>query len=115
PSHSLTPEALFNRRWALTLLDQTLESLRAEYTQGGQRERFEILQPAIAGKGVRYAELAAKLQAPEGAGPVAVPRLRKGYRELLRLRIADTGDDPSGIDEEIRDLFSALAATNPDG
>lgn len=115
PSHSLTSEALFTRRWALTLLDQTIESLRAEYTRIGQRERFEVLQPAIAGKGIPYAELGARLDTSEGAVQVAVHRLRKRYREVLRSRIADTLDDPAQIDDEIRDLFTALSAAKSEG
>lgn len=110
PAHHLSPEALFARRWALTLLDQTLAELRDEFERAGQLERFETLQTAIGGKNVPYAELAARLGLSEGAVQVAVHRLRSRYREVLRARIAETVGDPAQIDDEIRELFAALAS-----
>src|SRR5207302_1442125 len=80
PSHRLTPEALFDRRWALTVLARTLEDLRAEHQAAGpvQLERFEVLRATLAGDGGRvpHAELAARLGLTEGAVQVAVHRLR---------------------------------------
>jgi len=110
PSHRLTPEALFTRRWAMTLLDQTIDDLRAEFTRAGQGERFEALKPTLTGDRVPYADLAARLNTTAGAVQVAVHRLRLRYREALRARIAATVDDPAQIDDEIRDLFTALSS-----
>jgi len=109
-SHRLTPEALFTRRWAMTLLDQTIDDLRAEFTRAGQGERFEALKPNLTGDRVPYADLAARLNMTVGAVQVAVHRLRQRYREALRARIAATVDDPAKIDDEIRDLFTALSS-----
>jgi RNA polymerase sigma factor (sigma-70 family) len=113
PSHRLTPEALFARRWALTVLSQTLDRLRDEHQAAGpaQLARFEALRATLTGDGGRvpHAELAAQLGLTEGAVQVAVHRLRRRYREVLRNLIAATVEDPSEIDDEIRDLFAALA------
>jgi DNA-directed RNA polymerase specialized sigma24 family protein len=110
PDHWLTAEALFARRWAILLLDQTIDCVRAEFARTGQLERFEALKPALTGDHVRYAELAVRLNMTIGAVQVAVHRLRQRYREALRARIGATVGDPSQIDEEIRDLFAALAS-----
>ena len=98
--------------WALTLLDKVLNTLRAEYEQGGKAEAFEILKPYLsAGRAsVSYAHAAEKLGMNEGAVKVAVHRLRKRYRELLRAEIAQTVSTASEIEAEIRYLFSALSA-----
>jgi RNA polymerase sigma factor (sigma-70 family) len=110
PTHRLTPEAIFARRWAITLLDQTFEDLRAEFTTREEIERFEVLKPTLTGDRVPSAELAARLNMTAGAVQVAVYRLRGRYRQALRARIASTVEDPSGVDDEIRDLFKALAS-----
>jgi RNA polymerase sigma factor (sigma-70 family) len=114
PSHRLTPEALFARRWAMTVLSQALDRLRAEHRDAGSEQlaRFEALRATLTGDGHRvpYAELAAQLGLTEGAVQVAVHRLRSRYRALLRELIAATVDDPAEIDDEVRDLFRALAS-----
>jgi DNA-directed RNA polymerase specialized sigma24 family protein len=110
PVDRLTPEALFQRRWAMTLLDQTFDELRAEFRRTGQGERFEILKGTLTGDRVAHADLAVQLNMTVGAVHVAVHRLRQRYREVLRARIAATVDDPSQIDDEIRDLFAALSS-----
>src|SRR5262249_7725020 len=114
PSHRLTPEALFARRWALTVLAQALDQLRAEHQAAGaaQPSRFEILRETLTTDHNRipYAELAARLGMTEGAVQVAVHRLRRRYRAILRDLIAATLDDPAHVDDEIRDLFAALAS-----
>ncbi len=110
PAHWLTAEALFARRWAIMLLDQTIEDLRAEFSRAGQADRFEALKPALTGDHVPYTELAARLNMTVGAVQVAVHRLRQRYREALRARIGATVSDPSEIDDEIRELFAALAS-----
>jgi len=110
PSHALTPEKLFERRWALTLLEQTLARLRAEFTTSGRGPLFDHLKGSLTGEktGVRSQELADRLGMTTGAINVAVHRLRQRYRELLREEIARTVSNPEDIDGEIRDLFAAL-------
>ncbi len=110
PAHWLTAEALFARRWAILLLDQTIEDVRAEFIRTGQSERFEALKPTLTGDHLPYSELAARLNTTVGAVQVAVHRLRQQYRAALRARIGATVGDPSQIDEEIRELFAALAS-----
>jgi RNA polymerase sigma factor (sigma-70 family) len=108
PADPHTAEADFERRWALTLLDQTLRELRAEYIESGKANLFDTLKPVLTGDAVGYQELGRQLNLNEGAVKVAVHRLRQRYRDKLRAVIADTVDKPDDVDDEIRDLFAAL-------
>lgn len=110
PGHDWTAEKLFERNWAITLLDHVLTQLREEYSQSGRGVMFELLRPYISGNRAEgsLAEVATQLEMTEGAAKVAAHRLRKRYRELLRSELAQTVADPSEIDEEIAWLFSAL-------
>jgi RNA polymerase sigma-70 factor (ECF subfamily) len=110
PAHTFTAEKAFARRWALTLLEQVLMQLRGEFIAAGRGELFEGLKGVLGGPqgSSSYAGLAADLQMTEGAVKVAVHRVRRRYRELLRDQIARTVADPELIDDEIRELFSAL-------
>jgi RNA polymerase sigma-70 factor (ECF subfamily) len=110
PQDNATPERLFERRWALTLLDQVLTRLSDEYAATGKRATFDQLQGCLTGDSdaQAYTELAARLGMTEGAVKVAVHRLRRRYRAMLREEIAQTVADPTEIDDEIRQLFSAL-------
>ena len=112
PADTLTPDRVFDRQWALTVLDRVLARLRAEQDTPESARRFAMLEPALAAESgaVGYADLAAGLRMTEGAVKVAVHRLRRRYRELLRADIADTVADPSQVEEEIRSLIAALAA-----
>jgi RNA polymerase sigma factor (sigma-70 family) len=112
PAHGETPERLFEWRWALALLDQVLARLRQEYEAAGKGRLFGLLKSRLTGNGggVPYVRAAAELGLSEGAVKVAVHRLRKRYRELLREAIAQTVDDPAQVEEEIRALFAALGA-----
>ncbi len=105
PIDDRTPVQLFERRWALTLLDRILEELRKEYVIAGAAVLFDRLKDSLTGDGAAHAEVAADLGMTEGAVKVAAHRLRKRYRERLREAVADTADD---VDEEIRELFRAL-------
>jgi len=111
PVDTVTAEKIYERRWALALLEQVLRRLREEYTRDGKEKQFEQLKPTLteASRSVRYAEIAVRLGTSEGAVKVAVHRLRQRYRELLRAEIADTVANTSEIDDEIRNLFAALA------
>jgi RNA polymerase sigma-70 factor (ECF subfamily) len=111
PADTTTAEKIFERRWALTLLDQVLRRLRNEFVASGRQELFEQLKPTLteASHSVRYAEIATRLGTTEGAVKVAVHRLRQRYRELLRAEIAETVANPGEVDDELRNLFAALA------
>jgi RNA polymerase sigma-70 factor (ECF subfamily) len=111
PADALTAEKIYERRWALTLLDQVLRRLRDEYTRDSKENLFEQLKPTLteASRTVAYADIAAQLGTSEGAVKVAVHRLRQRYREVLRAEIADTVASPGEVEDEIRNLFAALA------
>jgi RNA polymerase sigma factor (sigma-70 family) len=111
PTHELSADKLFERRWALTLLDSVLVRLRQEFATEGKLPMFEKLKPTLTGarESEPYAELAAQLQMTEGAVKVAVHRLRQRYRDLLRSEIASTVSTASEVDDEIRYLFSVLS------
>jgi RNA polymerase sigma-70 factor (ECF subfamily) len=111
PADNRTPEQYFDRRWALTLLDTVLQRLRAEYDREGKAELFTALSGTLVGgrEAQPYAALAAQLAMNEGAVKVAVHRLRKRYRQLLRAEIAQTTANPVDVDDELRHLFAVLA------
>jgi RNA polymerase sigma-70 factor (ECF subfamily) len=108
--HTMADKA-FERRWALTLLDQVLRRLRQEYLDAGKETLFEQLKQTLteASRTVPYLEIAARLGTTEGAVKVAVHRLRQRYRELLRAEIASTVASPAEVEDELRNLFAALA------
>jgi RNA polymerase sigma-70 factor (ECF subfamily) len=108
PADGHTAEQEFERRWALSLLEQTLAGLRAEYAEAGKAAIFERLKGALTGEPAAHASVAAELGLSEGAVKVAAHRLRQRYRERLRSAIAETVDSPDEIDDEIRALFAAL-------
>jgi RNA polymerase sigma factor (sigma-70 family) len=110
PAHELTPERLFERQWALAVLEQVLTRLQAEFAAQGKQALFDRLKPLLtADRGsIRYAEMAAELGMREGALRVAVHRLRRRYRQLLQDEISQTVAMPEDIDEEIRYLLSCL-------
>jgi RNA polymerase sigma factor (sigma-70 family) len=110
PGHIETPERAFERQWALTLLEQVLAALRREHETAGKTALFEQLKPFLAGagSGVSYADAARVLDMSEGAFKVAVHRLRRRYRELLRDAVAETLSEGESVDGEIRALFQSL-------
>ncbi|MEY4385770.1 MAG: hypothetical protein RLY20_1053 [Verrucomicrobiota bacterium] len=105
-----SPDKAFDREWAVALLAQVIERLRAECAADGKAAQFEQLKIFLtSGKGaVPHAEVAKSLGMDEGAVRVAAHRLRKRYRELLRDEIAHTLADASQVDEELRALFGAF-------
>ena len=111
-SHDATPEALFDRRWASTLLANVFDDLRAESETAGKSALFDALKANLFGEpdAARLAAIAERLGTTGNAVGTAAHRLRRRYREVLRQRIAATVADPSEIDDEIRDLFAAVAA-----
>jgi RNA polymerase sigma factor (sigma-70 family) len=110
PAHTLTAERLFERQWALALLDNVLNALTAEMAQAGKTRQFEALRPALLGSAERtpYAAIAADLGVSEEAARAAAHRLRRRYRELLSEEVVRTLDDPAEVDAEIRSLFGLL-------
>jgi RNA polymerase sigma-70 factor (ECF subfamily) len=109
----LTPERIFDRSWALTVLRRVLDRLGREYDEAGKAATFEALRGVLAGDGdasSSYAAVAARLGTSEGAARVAAHRLRRRYGALLRQEIAATLAEPAEVDDEIRDLFAALEA-----
>jgi RNA polymerase sigma-70 factor (ECF subfamily) len=114
PADSTTAEKIFERRWALTLLDAVLRRLREEYARDAKASQFEKLKSTLteASRTVKYAEMAVRLRTTEGAVKVAVHRLRQRYREVLRAEIAETVATPAEVEDELRCLFAALAGGN---
>lgn len=110
PADVQTPEKLFERRWALTVLDRVLRRLEEEHAEAGKAEFFLNLKGHLLEEpdAVPYAKLAERLAISEAAAKMAVSRLRKRYRLLLREEIAHTVEDAGEVEEEIRHLFEAL-------
>ncbi|MBI5383417.1 MAG: sigma-70 family RNA polymerase sigma factor [Verrucomicrobia bacterium] len=111
PADRLSADRLFERRWALTLLETVLARLGEEQAAAGRRAAFELLKDSLTSgeRGTPYAALAARLSTSEGAVKVAVHRLRQRYRELLEAEIANTVSSPEEVIEERRYLFSVLS------
>ncbi len=111
-AEQLTPERLFERQWAITLLESAVQRLRREYEASGRGALFLELRFALTGErsAVPYMELAARLSLSHEAGRVAVHRLRQRYRHLLREEIAHTVADESDIEAELDYLRRVLAS-----
>ena len=110
PAHDETPERIFERRWALSMLDRVVERLREEFVQHGRPEHFERLKVFLVGRSdAPYAALAREMNTSEGSLKVAIHRLRKRYRDLFRQEIADTVADPAEVESELRFLASVLS------
>ena len=109
PKHNETPERIFERRWALSVLERVMDKLRAEFEQQGRLDHFNRLKVFLLDKGeTPYAALAREMQSSEGALKVAIHRLRKRYRDLVRQEIAETVADPAQVESELRFLAAAL-------
>ena len=110
PADHTTPEQIYERRWAVALLEEVLRRIAQEYKDDGKAEAFAALNPCLVGdrNAQPYAELAMKLNVSEGTVKSAVHRMRQRYRQLLREEIAHTVAEPHEIDEELRHLFAVL-------
>jgi RNA polymerase sigma-70 factor (ECF subfamily) len=106
PVDTTTPEQIYERRWALALLEEVLRQLRRAYEEEGKLGLFNELSACLVGErtSLPYVELAGKLGLTEGAVKSAVHRMRQRYRELLRKEIAQTVSEPGEIEEEMRYL-----------
>jgi RNA polymerase sigma-70 factor (ECF subfamily) len=111
PVDNATPELLFERRWAVILLEQVLSRLRAEFVGSEQAGLFDELKGFLCAGGETpgsYREIAERMGLKEGAVKVAVHRLRRRYGELLRAEIGKTLSDPREVEEEVRHLIGVL-------
>ncbi len=109
PSHDQTPERIFERRWAVSVLDRVMDKLRGEFAQHGRLAHFNRLQVLLVGQAeAPYATLAREMGISEGALNVAIHRLRKRYRDVFREEIADTVADPAEVESELRYLAAVL-------
>jgi RNA polymerase sigma-70 factor (ECF subfamily) len=108
--NTLSAEQLYDQQWAIALLERVMEQLRAEYAAKDRLAYFEVLYRFLAGspEGTRYADAARALGISEATAKVAVHRMRRRYRELLRSEIGQTVERPEEVDDEIRDLFNIL-------
>ena len=111
PQDNTTPEQLFERRWALALLEEVLRDLEQQYIKEGKAKQFNVLKPCLLGQSDRqpYHELSARLDCTEGATRVMVHRLKNRYRDLLREHIAHTIDAPEDLDAELQHLKNVLS------
>jgi RNA polymerase sigma-70 factor (ECF subfamily) len=111
PVEEVTPESLFEQRWAMTTLERVLERLREEFAAGEKAELFDELKVFLLAdeSASSYAEIGSRTGLKEGTVKVAVHRLRRRYGELLRAEIAETVEDPGEVEDEVRHLFTALS------
>jgi len=112
PADQLSPDVLFDRQWARTLLERTMKGLQEEYASTGRARLFEHLRDCLSRDeaALSYAEIAAELKLTEAAVKMAVHRLRSRYREILRAEIAQTVSTAEEIEEEIQHLFSSFGS-----
>ncbi len=110
PAEEHTPETLFERRWALALLEQALDRLREEVKRSASPERSLRLVGCLTSDDARgrYRQLAAELEMNESAVKVAVHRMRRRFGELLREDVAHTVEGPEKVEEELRHLFAVI-------
>jgi RNA polymerase sigma-70 factor (ECF subfamily) len=113
PADPAAPEKLFDRQWAVSLLEAVLIRLEEEYQGHEKKDLFEALKGTLTGSSLDqpYAELAKALGMSENLVKVSIHRLRKRYRELLQEEIAHTVDSPEEVREEMRYLFQVLSGT----
>ncbi len=108
PADEMTPESVFEHKWAAAVFEHTLERLRAECIGDEKRRRFVAFRPLLVGDepAPSYRELSTWLEMSEDAVKVSIHRLRQRFGELLREEIADTVSDPTDVDDELRHLLS---------
>ncbi len=112
PADALSPDKLYDRAWAVTLLERVLVRLRQENAAEGRLASFEALKPflTVGKSAIPYSDVAKALHMTEEAARVAVHRLRRRYRALLRDEVAQTLSHPGQVEEEMRALLGAFAA-----
>jgi RNA polymerase sigma-70 factor (ECF subfamily) len=112
PADAASPEILFDRRWAETLIEQVLKRLESECQAAGHAKRFEVLRDFVLGDAAEhsYADAGSKLGLSESAVTSAIHRMRGRFRDLLRLEVAHTVESPAEIDAEMQDLLTVLSS-----
>ncbi len=111
PMDEMDPQKIFERRWALTLVEAALHRVESEAVSAGKSELFHLLKPALVGErnALSYGQIGQSLGLSEGAVKVAAHRLRQRFRECFREEIAQTVSQPAEIEEEIQFLFQVLS------
>jgi RNA polymerase sigma factor (sigma-70 family) len=111
PVDRLTPEEIFERRWALTLLERVLGKLRREFEDADRANEFDKLKGYLTGEEVKvpYRDIAAELVSTESAVRTSVHRLRQRFGKLLRQEIAETVAAPQDVEDEMRHLLHVIA------
>lgn len=110
PAEENDAEALYDKRWAMELLDRAMKRLRAEFVAKKDEATFDALKGTLSGAESAREELAKRHGMSEGALKVAVHRLRQRYREVLRAEIAETVNAPGDVEDEMRHLVAVLRA-----
>lgn len=110
PEAAWPADALYERRWAITLLESVMRRLQQEHAGAGRLEEYEVLKPWLTAErgGIPYEELAAALGVAPASARSAVHRLRKRFREVFRQEVAATVADPADVDDEMRAVVAAL-------
>ena len=105
-----TPERIFQRKWARSLLDRVMESLSGEFSTEGKLDLFNRIKGYLTGDGdLKYAELGAELNLTESGVKSAIRRMRQRYRDLLRAEVISTVADLSEVDDELQFLLRAIS------
>jgi len=111
PASRETPESLFERRWALTLLDEAMRELETEMARAGNAARFRVFGPyLVSDTDPPHADLARELGITEAAARVALHRMRQRFGAVLREQVARTLDDPARTDDELRYLIGLMGS-----
>lgn len=106
-----SPEDLYERQWAVTLLNRVFDRLQRDMERNGKAQQFHVLKPFLGGSEESpYADAAKQLQLTESAARMAASRLRRRYRELLRDEIAETVASPAEVDDEVARLFATFSS-----
>jgi len=112
PNHEMSPEKIFEKSWAITVLELTMNQLQAEFASSNKLSLFDHLRVYLTAEadGIPYRDVAVQLEMTEGAVKMAVHRLRARYRDLLRENVAQTVATQGQIDEEIHELLAILSS-----
>jgi RNA polymerase sigma-70 factor (ECF subfamily) len=106
---ALTADQEFDRRWAMTVLDQAISALEETYARNGQSELLAALKPFLTGESqTAYSDLARQLNKNEGALRISVHRLRQQFRDTVKSVISQTVEHPEQVETELADLKAAL-------
>jgi RNA polymerase sigma factor (sigma-70 family) len=110
PTDSLTAEQIYERQWAVTLLNRVMDRLQREMERSGRAQEFQLLKDFLGGTGPStYAEVAPSLGLSESAARMAASRMRGRYRELLYEEITQTVETPDDVDSEVQHLFATFS------